>query len=803
MDLTIILSCIRITAGQKNQQVKHTVPTLPAGTKPATGLPGFFGTLRFETDCIKGMRRMLEKRKVVFSIILGLAGFIGAFFSFQFDIAPLTISLIWSYCFPLAAALAYGRNYGCIAGLFGLAAFFPIFLWPSNGWGYGITVALLLLWFIWHGYCRDIRNDKKRLWYHPLIAQVPYALFYGLITYLVYPFALSCNPPFWQDTAVTSISSELLVSMIIMATIMMYLNLIIADTMLLVPVIRKILGLPVRNESRNNGVIILLSIGIAIVIWAAIVAYTQTLVMMKFPQAGIDLSDPYYLLSFIILVPSGCLVGGILARYFESRYEIEDQLRKSEEKFRSLYNHMTEGVALHAFVYDTAKGGINYRILDINPSFEAIFNLKRSDVINRIATDVFTRDLQPYHEMVLLMAEKHIPTSFEASIPDVGKTLLISVSPLGKEGFATICTDITERKRFETALIQSEEKCRILVEHAPEAILVIEIDTKRFIDANIQAERLFACSREEILQSAPEEFYPHYEEDDPAYLLCKEKMSLCSRQALSGEEIVTEQTFRNKAGEEILCEVRLVRLPGPGNRVRISLTDISERIRIAEGFAQATKKLNLLSTITCNDIQNSIYGLYAYIELQQDHGLDDLHSSLIQKEINLINKTLKILNFARNYQDLGLKPPLWQNVTHVFLYAISHMDVSRLSRKVHLDNLYLFADPLLEKILASLVENVLVHAPSATGIQLTYRICPDKTMQVLFADDGPGIPDDLKESIFERNLEIKGGMSLFLTREMLSITGISIVEKGIYKEGTRFIMTVPRGGYRFSEDADL
>jgi len=173
---------------------------------------------------------------------------------------------------------------------------------------------------------------------------------------------------------------------------------------------------------------------------------------------------------------------------------------------------------------------------------------------------------------------------------------------------------------------------------------------------------------------------------------------------------------------------------------------------------------------------------------------------LVRKQIVLINKTQKILNFSKNYQDLGLKPPLWQNVNHVFLYAISHLDISHLKRTIHLDKLLLFADPLLEKILYSLIENIVIHAPDATGMAFEYQILSDRLLLIL-TDNGPGVPDDKKERIFERSLEIKGGMSLFLAREMLSITGITIVENGIYGSGARFEMSVPKGGYKFTEDS--
>jgi signal transduction histidine kinase len=65
-------------------------------------------------------------------------------------------------------------------------------------------------------------------------------------------------------------------------------------------------------------------------------------------------------------------------------------------------------------------------------------------------------------------------------------------------------------------------------------------------------------------------------------------------------------------------------------------------------------------------------------------------------------------------------------------------------------------------------------------------------------DDGVGVVADEKERIFERDFGKNTGLGLFLSREILSITGISIVETGEPGTGARFEITVPKGMYRFT-----
>lgn len=130
-------------------------------------------------------------------------------------------------------------------------------------------------------------------------------------------------------------------------------------------------------------------------------------------------------------------------------------LRSSEEKLHSLYDNMLEGVALHELVYDENGSAIEYRIMDANSRFESILGMKRGDVINKLSTQVYGTSHPPYLKRFSKVASSGIPHHFDAFFPPLNKTLEISVSPWGKNGFATIFSDISERKKSEEALRES------------------------------------------------------------------------------------------------------------------------------------------------------------------------------------------------------------------------------------------------------------------------------------------------------------------------------------------------------------
>jgi PAS domain S-box-containing protein/putative nucleotidyltransferase with HDIG domain len=135
--------------------------------------------------------------------------------------------------------------------------------------------------------------------------------------------------------------------------------------------------------------------------------------------------------------------------------------------------------------------------------------------------------------------------------------------------------DIDERAGARQRLEASEERFRLLVEEAPDAILIYDFDRNRFLSANKAAERLFGCSRDELMRYGPKDFLT-FEQPDGRPL--RETFDEHSATVLAGQQAVCQRRIRNTAGEERLCDVTLIRLPaGAARLMRASLVDITER----------------------------------------------------------------------------------------------------------------------------------------------------------------------------------------------------------------------------------
>jgi PAS domain S-box-containing protein len=132
------------------------------------------------------------------------------------------------------------------------------------------------------------------------------------------------------------------------------------------------------------------------------------------------------------------------------------------------------------------------------------------------------------------------------------------------------------------ALELSEDRFRVLVDQAPEAIVVYDVDQNRMVDANARAAELFGRPVRELVGSAVGSFYS---EQQPDQLPLAESIARNAKSALSGRETVLERTILTAVGVARTCEVRLVRLPSKGrNLIRASYIDITERLQSQEAL---------------------------------------------------------------------------------------------------------------------------------------------------------------------------------------------------------------------------
>ncbi|WP_165394779.1 ATP-binding protein [Methanofollis fontis] len=226
-----------------------------------------------------------------------------------------------------------------------------------------------------------------------------------------------------------------------------------------------------------------------------------------------------------------------------------------------------------------------------------------------------------------------------------------------------------------------------------------------------------------------------------------------------------------------------------------SLDQEQRRKQAEEALKQVVKKLNLMSSITRHDVLNQVTVLKGYLDLIEMDPDGFSNPDTLNRMKAATGTIHECINFTSMYQKIGAYTPAWQNVHDVVGRTVRTIDTGTIEVENRSDSCWVYADPLLEKVFYNLIDNSLSHAGVCTRIRFSTRK-GDNGGTIVYEDNGDGIPTDQKELIFDKGVGRKTGFGLFLAREILSITGLSILENGTPGEGARFEIEVPENGFR-------
>lgn len=227
----------------------------------------------------------------------------------------------------------------------------------------------------------------------------------------------------------------------------------------------------------------------------------------------------------------------------------------------------------------------------------------------------------------------------------------------------------------------------------------------------------------------------------------------------------------------------------------------SERRRVEAALADANKKLQLMTNITRHDLLNQLTALREYIELGQIISEKDSQKawSHITSACKVLEQIINTVRFTGEYQKIGIKSPVWQGIRMIVENSAKNTPMNHVVLENNLpEAAEIYADPLIEKVFINLIQNAVKYGGKITTISFSLTD-EDGTTRILCRDDGIGIPIDEKEKIFTYEYGINTGLGLFLSREILAITGIDIRETGEPGKGACFEIICPSGSIRQPE----
>ena len=374
--------------------------------------------------------------------------------------------------------------------------------------------------------------------------------------------------------------------------------------------------------------------------------------------------------------------------------------------------------------------------------------------------------------------------------------LSVSAEPVTIEGTDNIIVaidDITEQREIEDSLRESEEHYRSLFENMFEGYAYCRMlyDTDgipsdwMYVDVNDAFEKLTGLSGAK--GRLVSELIPGIREQTP------ELFEMYNRVVVTG---IAEKMEINFTPLQIWLQLSVYR-PKEGHFVAV-FENITERKRTEDAVINANHKLNLLSGITRHDIGNELQIMFGYLGFAKEEDLDPRVKGYIAKVDGSAHNIERQLAFTRDYQDIGVNSPAWQDIRDVISQVVRNLDLSPVQLRLDISGVGIYADPLLEKVFSNLIDNAKRYGETITRIQFS-GIEGSEGYTIICEDDGIGIPEEFKEKIFRREYYKHTGFGLNLSREILEITGITIRERGVPGKGARFEIAVPVGRYRISQ----
>jgi PAS domain S-box-containing protein len=352
-------------------------------------------------------------------------------------------------------------------------------------------------------------------------------------------------------------------------------------------------------------------------------------------------------------------------------------------------------------------------------------------------------------------------------------------------------TDITALRQREIALQDSESRYRTIIENTASAIAIIEKDaTISYI--NPEFEKIIGYVREEV--EGRKKWTDFVAPPD------LQRMQEYEQERRADVEMVQanyEFRFIRFDGEARNGFLTLTPIPDTGKMI-VSLMDITGKIQEEDALRRANKKLNFFNSITRHEILNHLTVVMGFIELSKEQLRNpDFLLTCFDKELAAATAIQNLIIFTRDYQNIGIQPPAWYSISSTIKSVAAGIRLGSITLSDDTEGVEIYADHLIEKVFFHLLDNAVRYGKKIRTIRF---FCEEsfEELHVICEDDGIGIPPDAKEKIFNRQFFQNTGLDMYLSQEIVSITGMSLRETGTYGTGARFEIQVPKGAYRFT-----
>ncbi|BAI61619.1 putative histidine kinase [Methanocella paludicola SANAE] len=520
-------------------------------------------------------------------------------------------------------------------------------------------------------------------------------------------------------------------------------------------------------------------------------------------QSGVvhDLKGWREIYAFPLVNDRGEVTGVIEhVRDIDERKQAQEALRESEEKYRRVVEAANEGIWIidrdmrTTFVNDRMSSMLGY-------TMEEMAGKKIEDFTSDSYLDVLNSDMEMHRRGVKVRHD------FQFRRKD-GSDLwcMVSATPILDDkgvfaGGVAMITDVTERKRAEEAVRFANAYNRSLIEASIDPLVTISPDGK-ITDVNMATEVATGISRDDLIGT---DFSNYFTDPDMARKGYKKVF-----EEGSVKDYPLEIRHRDGHITHVLYNASIYRdESGIVIGVFATARDISERKRAEEALVEAKAQAELYLDLLGHDINNMHQIALGYLELARDVSPVAGKSEFLDKPIEVLQRGAQLIQNVRKLRKLKEGVFQTQEVDVCGVLSDVRREFGAVPNKAITLNTngrercIIRANELLHDVFANLVSNAIKHTGDRADIAIDLDVLEDHDREycrVMVEDNGPGIPDDFKDRIFNRMLrgttKAKGmGLGLYLVKSLVESYGGRVwVEdrvSGDHTKGARFVVMLP------------
>jgi PAS domain S-box-containing protein len=277
-----------------------------------------------------------------------------------------------------------------------------------------------------------------------------------------------------------------------------------------------------------------------------------------------------------------------IARDITIRKATEAALVESQKKYKALYANMNEGVCLHEMVYDANGTAVDYRIVDVNAAYESIVRLSAAEAVGALGSRLYKQDRAPFLDTYAEVVRTGRSVTFETFWEPLEKHIAVSAFSPIRNMFATVFTDITERKQAEETLKEREAQLRTLVHIIPDLIWLKDPDGI-YLSCNSRFERFFGAREQDIIGKTDYDFVDKQLAGD---FIRHDRAAITQGKPLKNEE---EIIFADDGHREIIETIKTP-IYAPSGKLTGVLgvgRDITERKNTENALRESEEKFRL------------------------------------------------------------------------------------------------------------------------------------------------------------------------------------------------------------------